>query len=101
MRAAYLFLLFLPGKCSWGWGAPPGMGGGWELAVSLYWALWPELSSPGRRASGLLDYRLDWPTPPDIGGTSQALTPTPHRSSQAGALENGHAPRHREPMLFL
>lgn len=69
--------------------------------MSLYWALWPELSSPGGRASCLLDHRLDWPTPPGVGGTTPALTPTLHSSSQAGALGSGHTPRHRESMLFL
>lgn len=91
MRAAYLFLLFLPGE----WllflpGELPGVAGG-QLGPTFI-VPWGQSSAPGV------------PGPQTgLANPSQPLTPglRSSSSSQAGALESGCTRGHWEPLLFL
>lgn len=56
--------------------------------MSLCRDLWTELSSPGPRASCLLDHRPDCPTPPNVDSLSW-VTPTVPSSRQAGFRRAG------------
>lgn len=84
MRAASLFLLFLPGKWHWAGGAPSWVQArGWPPALVLRPELYPE-------PQGLLPLgpQTGLANPPESGGISGCLLNPPQQQAR---------PRHQEP----